>query len=128
MPRANNSTVLLYELVPGMMRAYGVERLASHPTVSGVLSIAAGSVVDFCGCAVVNAANEGGVTGGGVDGAINAKGGRELIDARKALPILPGTHGKRILTGGATSTIAGGLRSKWVVRIYPGLMEVHFSQ
>lgn len=49
--------------------------------------VSQGSVVDFEGDAIVNAANEGGLGGGGVDGAINAVGGEALYQARKALPV-----------------------------------------
>lgn len=53
----------------------------------------AGSVVDFSGDAIVNAANAGGLGGGGVDAAVNARGGAELKAARMALPQLPnGEH------------------------------------
>ena len=34
----------------------------------------------------------GGITGGGVDGAITMAGGEKLFEARKALPILPGKY------------------------------------
>lgn len=49
--------------------------------------VSQGSVVDFKGDAIVNAANEMGLGGGGVDGAINAAGGEALYAARKAMPV-----------------------------------------
>jgi len=87
---------------------------ASFPAAFGRISIAAGSVVNFKGSAIVNAANEIGVTGGGVDGAINQRGGTALLEARRALPIIKGSD-TRILTGGAATTIAGDLDVTWVI-------------
>jgi O-acetyl-ADP-ribose deacetylase (regulator of RNase III) len=51
-----------------------------------MFAIAQGSVVEFTGDAIVNAANTGGIGGGGVDGAINYAGGDALVEARFALP------------------------------------------
>jgi len=92
------------------------------------LIIAQGSVVDFSGDAIVNAANTGGLMGGGVDGAISTAGGKALAEARRALPILDADDnfdphsaprvegaGDRIRTGGAVTTVAGELSAKWVV-------------
>lgn len=67
-------------------------------------------MVQFCGDAVVNAANEGCLGGGGVDGAISAKGGNALHSARVALPQLD--RGIRCRTGDAKITIGGGLDAK----------------
>jgi hypothetical protein len=39
------------------------------------ITIAAGSVLDFCGDAIVNAQNEGSIVGFGVDEAVNQAGG-----------------------------------------------------
>ena len=85
----------------------GVIPLRSYPVPSGGTGrviIAAGSVIDFVGdghrAAIVNAANERGLGGGGVDGAMNRAGGDRLISARRALPVLD-NYGTRIPTGSA---------------------------
>jgi O-acetyl-ADP-ribose deacetylase (regulator of RNase III) len=73
------------------------------------LIVCRGSVVDFSfpsnpkSSAIVNAANEGCLGGGGVDGAIGAAGGPNLLADRRALPIVgPGIRcktGSAVLTG-----------------------------
>lgn len=88
------------------------EAFAVTPTCR--LMCSRGSVVDFAGDAIVNAANRGGLGGGGVDGAINARGGPELQEARKQLPVL-NEYGDRIPTGEAQATIGGALPAKWVI-------------
>lgn len=69
-----------------------------------VLVIARGSVLDFEpkheNSAIVNAANEGCLGGGGVDGAISWAGGEALFEARIALPVVSG-QSIRCLTGDA---------------------------
>ena len=50
------------------------------------IHVAHGSVTLFNGDAIVNAANEKCLTGGGIDGAITALGGPELAAKRQALP------------------------------------------
>ena len=82
----------------------GVEILSRQPLTHGWLCISRGSVVDFKGDVIVNAANEGCLRGGGVDGAISRAGGDELRQARKALPVLEGSKGKRCRTGDAQTT------------------------
>jgi hypothetical protein len=49
------------------------------------LILARGSVIDFVGDAMVNAANNGCVTGGALDAAVNQSGGRLLLKAREKL-------------------------------------------
>lgn len=79
------------------------------------LVVAAGSVCDFEGDAIVNAANEGCITGGGVDGEVTRRGGEELAQARKALPVLEGTRAVRCPTGEARITIGGRLKNPYCI-------------
>ena len=71
------------------------------------------SVVNFSGDAIVNAANEGCLGGGGIDGEINRRGGQVLLDARGALPMV-GT-GIRCKTGDAKMTTSGDLPCAHVI-------------
>jgi len=94
-----------------MQRIFGLQRLASfalHKSVDLHLHIARGSVVDFS-CrqhgAIVNAANEVCLGGGGVDGAITSAGGKTLAVDRQNLPVLSG--GIRCPTGSAVLTGPG---------------------
>ena len=72
------------------------------------LIISQGSVIDFTyppnpsHSAIVNAANEGCLGGGGVDGAISSAGGDNLLADRQALPLLE--RGIRCKTGSAVMT------------------------
>ena len=52
--------------------------------------------------------------GGGIDGAVNALGGDELLQARFALPLLS-EHGYRCYTGDAKMTVAGRLPCSYVI-------------
>ena len=79
------------------------------------LTVARGSVVHFRGTAIVNAANEGCVGGGGVDGAVNDAGGPALVAARRALPIIEAMNGVRCPCGDARTTIAGALPVEYVI-------------
>jgi O-acetyl-ADP-ribose deacetylase (regulator of RNase III) len=63
--------------------------------------------------AIVNAANEAMLGGGGVDGAIHRAAGRELLLACRAVPeVRPGV---RCPTGEARLTPAFNLPAKWIV-------------
>jgi O-acetyl-ADP-ribose deacetylase (regulator of RNase III) len=62
---------------------------------------------------IVNAANPGLLGGGGVDGAIHAAGGPEILaECRK---IVVGLPGGRLPRGQAVATTAGRLPARWVV-------------
>eukprot|EP00928_Gymnodinium_smaydae_P049625 TRINITY_DN33325_c0_g1_i1.p1 TRINITY_DN33325_c0_g1~~TRINITY_DN33325_c0_g1_i1.p1 ORF type:complete len:447 (+),score=136.78 TRINITY_DN33325_c0_g1_i1:66-1343(+) len=77
------------------------------------LVVSSGSVVNFVGDAIVNAANEGCLGGGGVDGAITQAGGRALAAAREALPELE--SGVRCRTGDAKLTVGGDLKASYCI-------------
>lgn len=91
----------------------GLARLATYhiPSSTANLVIARGSVVDFSYppypklAAIVNAANEGCLGGGGVDGAISDAGGPDLQLDREALPVVGA--GIRCPTGDAKLTGPG---------------------
>ena len=81
------------------------------------VTAARGSVVDYTGTAIVNAANEGCLGGGGVDGAISDRGGDSLYEARTRLPQLKGRRGGfiRCPTGESKTTHAGELPCEYVI-------------
>jgi O-acetyl-ADP-ribose deacetylase (regulator of RNase III) len=68
-----------------------------------------GSLVDFEGDVIVNAANEACLGGGGIDKAIADKGGDLLLKARNALPVIK--TNVRCPTGEAKTTIGGDLNT-----------------
>ncbi|HVS65005.1 MAG TPA: O-acetyl-ADP-ribose deacetylase [Thermoanaerobaculia bacterium] len=75
--------------------------------------------------AVVNAANERMLGGGGVDGAVHRAAGPELLTACRAVPeVRPGV---RCPTGEARITPGFGLRASWVIHtvgpVYRGRRE-----
>lgn len=109
--------------------AVGNAIVAGGSTSSFRLVLSAGSVVDFdyppkpSKSGIVNAANEGCIGGGGVDGAVGDAGGPNLLRDRHALPVLSRqNHGEeeydsgyesfddyeiRCFTGGAKTTGPG---------------------
>ena len=72
-----------------------------------------GSITDYKGSAIVNAANEQGLGGGGVDGAITKAGGIPLANARREMSKIWGSV--RVRTGDARATIAGDLPCNYVI-------------
>ena len=75
---------------------------------SALVFALAGSVLDYEGDCIVNAANSGGITGFGIDELVNRAGGIEMKDARRELNGIP--------TGCAKSTPGFGMkRVKFVV-------------
>ncbi|KAL7535594.1 hypothetical protein ACHAXR_008853 [Thalassiosira sp. AJA248-18] len=95
-------------------------RIPSNPTPFNLI-ISRGSVVDFSytnpkASAIVNAANEGCLGGGGVDGAIGNAGGRNLFADRKRLPMVG--SGVRCKTGSAVlngPNFYGELHTSYVI-------------
>ncbi len=87
---------------------HGLRVVASRTLPTNTkLYIANDSVVKFTGDAIVNAANELGLGGGGIDGVVNDLGGAQLYEARRALPLI--NPYVRIPTGDAKMTFAGNL-------------------
>lgn len=84
------------------------------PASEVLVVLSQGSVADFAGDAIVNAANTGCLYGGGVDFAINRGGGQALEDARYALPVLDHME-TRCQVGDAKRTIGGDLAAKWCI-------------
>lgn len=77
------------------------------------LQVELGDITRFEGDAIVNAANERMLGGGGVDGAIHRAAGPELLDACRKVPeVRPGV---RCPTGEARITPGFNLRVKWVI-------------
>eukprot|EP01084_Bolivina_argentea_P142711 250683_1 len=74
---------------------------------TGTLYICEGSVVSFNGECIVNAANEGMLGGGGVDGAISSAGGDALYYLREQEPLVANSKYVRCKTGDAKITQSG---------------------
>ena len=103
-----------------------VKEIRRFTLAHGELCISKGSVIDFGEgkdwdskeVALVNAANTGGIFGGGVDRAFVVAGGERLAHDRHALPVLQGSRGTRIPFGGAVTTgpeTYGTLRGAYVI-------------
>lgn len=78
----------------------------------GSLCISSGSVVDFSGDAIVNAANKFCLGGGGVDAMVSKTGGKLLAQARDNLPVISGI---RCPPGEARITIGGDLNARFCI-------------
>ncbi|KAH8075247.1 ADP-D-ribose binding protein [Aureococcus anophagefferens] len=113
-----------------------VEIVATFALEGGAsLSVGQGDITKYEGGCVVNAANRGCQGGGGVDGAITRAGGRELADARRALPRpFPGTRdrcatGDAVRTGPSAGRGFGSLRARYVVHaVGPDYSEKGMSE
>ena len=72
-----------------------------------------GDITEQAVDAIVNAANSSLLGGGGVDGAIHRKGGKEILDECRALRA--SKYGRGLPTGQAVATTAGRLPARWVI-------------
>ena len=82
--------------------------------LNGVLyEVRKGSITNYEGTAIVNAANEQNLGGGGVDGAITTAGGLSLSEARKKMSNIWGDI--KVRTGDARTTIAGDLSCQFII-------------
>ena len=77
------------------------------------IRIVEGDIVEQDVDAVVNAANNGLMGGGGVDGAILRAGGPAQVAARRALVERIGS----LATGAAAATEAGAMPARWVIHV-----------
>lgn len=82
-----------------------------------VLCLSCGSVVDFEGDAVVNAANQTLGGGEGINGALRRSGGARLIEAMEAVPVVPQPDGRvaRCPPGEVRLTTGGDLKVDWCI-------------
>lgn len=113
-----DSEVYLNIYIEGVISHPGLVVYNENITLANNVRIFAsyGSIVKFNGDAIVNAANKGGIKGGGVDGAINRAGGKELIKARQAFKIESGTKIRiPIGTAKVTSGTFGDLKVKHII-------------
>lgn len=107
--------LLLLCLLGGTLGAMAaaVPKLTLRLTPSAKLILQRGDLTKFSGCAIVNAANERMLGGGGVDGAIHRAAGPALLEACKQVPQVK--RGVRCPTGEARITPGGDLPADFVI-------------
>jgi O-acetyl-ADP-ribose deacetylase (regulator of RNase III) len=80
---------------------------------NATLTLVKGDVTDQATDAIVNAANSTLLGGGGVDGAIHAKGGPKILEECRRLRAKEWPDG--LPTGNAVATSGGNLKAKYVI-------------
>ncbi|CAL5220936.1 g3035 [Coccomyxa viridis] len=83
-------------------------------TDTSTLILEQGDLTKYKGDAIVNAANDRLLGGGGVDGAIHSAAGPKLLEACRALPVVQNPS-VRCPTGDAKITEGFNLPAKWVI-------------
>ena len=81
--------------------------------LNGRVVVTVGDITEQDTDAIVNAANSTLLGGGGVDGAIHAKGGRQIYD--ECYEIRQTTYPKGLPTGKAVITSGGSLKARFVI-------------
>lgn len=81
--------------------------------MTGKVTIKTGDITKEHACAIVNAANSSLMGGGGVDGAIHAAGGPQILEACKK--IRETVYPDGLPTGEAVATTAGNLPARYVI-------------
>ena len=89
----------------------GMKVHSSH--LNGWVKVVVGNIVTMTVDVVVNAANSNLMGGGGVDGAIHAAGGPEILEACRKIREVQFPGG--LPTGEAVATEAGKMPSRWVI-------------
>ncbi|MGE5826975.1 MAG: O-acetyl-ADP-ribose deacetylase [Micromonosporaceae bacterium] len=90
------------------------------------IEIVEGDITEQKVDAIVNAANSSLLGGGGVDGAIHAKGGPEILAACRELRATHYRDG--LLVGEAVATTAGRLPAQWVIHTVGPIWQAREDQ